>query len=231
MVKRLTDAQILAQIPAATARVNADRVSGLLAKSVMYDRPTRRFILERSNGMLLGIPTASLPELADATPTQLAGAVLSPSGAVLSVPALAADFSIAGIVQASVGQKLAARAFAVAGGKSTSDAKAAAARANGAMGGRPRVRPMTEEEAAKEPRQMQTAASNQSRAAAAVLSGPRSIMRDRSSGAKSANASVTLRDGGTSAASKLLGSKTSKGSKSAAGSALSQARSRGRRKD
>jgi Protein of unknown function (DUF2442) len=138
MTKRLTDEEILAQIPDATAPAKADRRTGLLARAVLYHRTTRRFLLELSNGVLLGIPTTWLPTLAAATPAQLAGVTLSPSGAVLSVPALNADFSVTGIAQSAIGAAVAARAFAKAGGSVKSDAKAAAARANGAMGGRPR---------------------------------------------------------------------------------------------
>jgi hypothetical protein len=138
MADKLTTAEILAQIPAATALAEAERRDGLLATSVRYHRASHRFLVELSNGVLLGVPLASLPELAHATFAQLASVELTPSGAGLRIDALDEDFSVPGIVQAIVGRQIAARAFAQTGGRTTSDAKAAAARANGAKGGRPR---------------------------------------------------------------------------------------------
>ena len=140
MAKRLTDDEILAQIPAARQRANDDAAAGLRATTVRFDRKRRRFNLELTNGVLLGVPVATLPHLEGATTTQLATVTLTPSGAGLRIDALDADYSVAGIVQSSVGRRLAAKAFAQLGGSVTSHAKASAARTNGAKGGRPRTR-------------------------------------------------------------------------------------------
>lgn len=138
MAKRLSTEEILAQIPAATKRGDAQRATGMAAHSLRYERAQRRFVLELTNGVQLRVPVASLAALDAATDAQLSKATLSPSGSGIQVEALDADFSVPGIIQASVGRDLAARAFASAGGRARSSAKVLAARANGAKGGRPR---------------------------------------------------------------------------------------------
>ena len=138
MAKRLSTEEILAQIPAATARGEAQRRAGMAAHSIRYERGLRRFVLELTNGVQLRVPVSSLPALNGATDSQLSKAQLSPSGSGIHVEALDADFSVPGIIQASVGRDLAARAFAGVGGSARSDAKTLAARVNGAKGGRPR---------------------------------------------------------------------------------------------
>ncbi len=138
MAKRLGREEILAQIPAATARGASQRGAGMAAHSIRYERAQRRFVLELTNGVQLRVPVASLHALNGATDSQLAKATLSPSGSGIHNDALDADFSVPGIIQASVGRDLAARAFAASGGSARSEAKVLAARANGAKGGRPR---------------------------------------------------------------------------------------------
>jgi hypothetical protein len=137
MTKKLSREEILAQIPAANTRAAEQRRSGMYATSLEYDRGKRRFELELTNGVLLGVPVSSLPAIAEATDAQLMRAELSASGGGIHIEELDADFSVPAIVQASVGRELAARAFAVVGGSVKSAAKAEAARLNGAKGGRP----------------------------------------------------------------------------------------------
>ena len=48
MGRRLTDNEILAQIPATRVREKAVRAAGIRAKSVAYDARSRRFMLELS---------------------------------------------------------------------------------------------------------------------------------------------------------------------------------------
>ena len=67
MVKRPTEAEILAQLPAADARETAERTVGLRAAEVRYDRKSHRFVLELTSGYLVGVPTRALPHLAEAT--------------------------------------------------------------------------------------------------------------------------------------------------------------------
>ncbi len=138
MGNKLSDKEILTQLPAARRRGAKEAREGLLGLSVSYDKATRRFLLELSNGALLGVPVASLAALAKATPRQLSRVELTPAGGALHFEELDADFSVPGIVLATLGRQVLAKAFAGVGGSAISDAKAIAARANGAKGGRPR---------------------------------------------------------------------------------------------
>ena len=133
MARRLTDAEILARIPAARARAAATSAAGLHATSARYDRRGHRILLELTNGYLLGIPVQTLPHLAGATRAQLADVELSPHGAGLHFPAVDADYSVPGLVLAMTAREIGRR-----GGRAKSAAKAESARANGARGGRPR---------------------------------------------------------------------------------------------
>lgn len=140
---RLSDAAILAQIPAAEARAAKARKDGMRAVSVSYDDRRGRLILELTNGYLFGFPVKNVPALEAASPAQLQAVRLSPSGAALHWDALDVDLEVPGLVVASMGREAQLRAFAKAAGSVTSEKKAAAARANGAKGGRPRLRPPT----------------------------------------------------------------------------------------
>jgi hypothetical protein len=137
--RRLSDDEILAQIPAAEARARKARRDGMRAVSVAYDDRQRRVTMELSNGYLFGFPVKSVPSLKTATPETLRAVRLSPSGAALHWDALNVDLEVAGLVVASMGREAQLRAFAKAAGSVTSERKAAAARANGAKGGRPRL--------------------------------------------------------------------------------------------
>lgn len=135
MAKRLTRAEILAQIPAARARAAEARRAGLVATGVRYDRKSARLVLELTNGYQLAIPVAVLPHIAQATQAQLAAVELSPEGWGIHFEALDADYEVAGLVLT-----LGARESGRRGGSAVSEKKASAARRNGAKGGRPRKR-------------------------------------------------------------------------------------------
>lgn len=137
MSRRLTTAEILAQIPAARTRGAQERKAGLRATSARYDRRGARLVLELTNGFLFGIPVATLPRLAQATATQLADIELSPEGGALHFDALDADYSVPGLVLS-----VTAREVGRQGGLVRSAAKTRAAKANGAKGGRPRKVPV-----------------------------------------------------------------------------------------
>src|SRR6185503_3117719 len=81
--RRLSDAEIVAQIPAARAREARERKQGLRAVSAKYHRPTRRVVLELTNGYLFAFPVGAIRALNDATPTQLAAVEIDPSGGAL----------------------------------------------------------------------------------------------------------------------------------------------------
>jgi len=135
---KASDADILAQLPAARAREAKARRSGLRAVSASYDHAHRRVVVVLSNDYLFGIPVRSIAALRRATPAQLSTVELSPSGSLLHWEALDVDLSIVGLVMSTIGQRESMSELARRAGLVTSDAKAAAARANGARGGRPR---------------------------------------------------------------------------------------------
>ncbi len=135
---RLSDAEILAQIPRARALDEAERAAGLRAKSAKYDRAKRRVVMELTNGYSFAFPVRALPELRKATPKQLEALEVDPSGGVIGWEALDVHLSVPGLLLAAVGDEEGRRHLARLAGRVSSKAKAAAARRNGAKGGRPR---------------------------------------------------------------------------------------------
>lgn len=136
--RRLTDAEILAQIPAARARERAQRRSGMRARRVSYDAKRDLLILELANGVLFGFPTRVVPALRGASPEELLRVELSPSGGGLHWDALDIQVSVPGLLLSSFNRAQTVRELARVAGRSRSNAKAVAARANGRKGGRPR---------------------------------------------------------------------------------------------
>lgn len=131
-------ATILAQIPAARAHGERERLAGRRALSARYDRRTGRIVLELTSGYLFGFPAKMVPVLAQGTAEQLAAVEVSPGGGALHWEALDADLSVPGLLLESVGRSQRLSELARLAGQAKSRAKAAAARANGAKGGRPR---------------------------------------------------------------------------------------------
>lgn len=136
----LSDAEILAQIPAARAHEGAQRKRGLRAVSARYDRKSRRVVLELSSGYQFAFPVSAIGALGEVTSAQLATVSVDPSGISLRWEALDIDLSVPGLLLSVIGEKEQRRRLASFAGKVTSAAKAKAARANGAKGGRPKVR-------------------------------------------------------------------------------------------
>ena len=136
--RTLSDAEILAQIPAARARERRERKQGLRASTARYDRASRRIILELTNGYLFAFPVRSVPSLNGATTSQLAEVQLDPSGSGLRWESVDVDLSVPGLLLSAVGVEERLRHLAGLAGRVRSDAKARAARANGRKGGRPR---------------------------------------------------------------------------------------------
>jgi hypothetical protein len=136
--RRLTDAEILAQIPAARARERAERRAGLRATSAKYDRASGRIVLELTNGFAFAFPVAAIGALRGMSTSQLRAVELDGSGGILCWDAADMHLSVPGLLLFAVGKDERSRHFASVAGRSTSPAKAAAARANGAKGGRPR---------------------------------------------------------------------------------------------
>lgn len=136
--RRLTDAEILQQIPQARAAERVARKRGHRARAVHYDRATGRIVVELSSGVLFAFPVTSVPALRRVSPMALAQVALNPAGSVVSWEALDVDVSVAGLLLAAVDPAERVRHLATLAGRTTSPAKAAAARENGAKGGRPR---------------------------------------------------------------------------------------------
>jgi hypothetical protein len=132
---RLTNAEIDRQLDAGRDAYEQKRAAGLYATDVRFDRARRRFVLELTNGYLLGVPISTLPQLAGASVAQLAAVEVSPAGMALRVPALDADYSVPGLVLSMTAGIIGQR-----GGQARTARKKRAARANGAKGGRPRKR-------------------------------------------------------------------------------------------
>ena len=130
--RALTEAEILAQLPAARARGEAHARVGLYATSARYDAGRDLVMLEMASGHLVGIPRSALPHIATARPSELSPE-LDEEGTALRFPRLDVDYSVPGLVLA-----LTAREVGRRGGQVKTVAKGAAARANGANGGRPR---------------------------------------------------------------------------------------------
>ena len=101
--RRLTDAEIVAQIPAARAREARERKRGLRARTATYDRAARRVVLELTNGYLFAFPVGAIRALNGATPTQLAAVEIDPSGGSLRWDSLDVDLSVPGLLFAAVG--------------------------------------------------------------------------------------------------------------------------------
>ena len=109
------------------------------AVAVQYDRLTKSVSVTLSNQCRLTVPLTLLPELAQATPKQLADVVVEPDGIGIEWPQLDQQFLVSGLLADVCGPAL-MQELGRRGGKAKSPSKTKAARRNGALGGRPRVR-------------------------------------------------------------------------------------------
>lgn len=137
-VRMLTEAQILAQLPAARRRTEHKRRTEPHAKAIRFDPRTRLVHITMLNDVVLGIPVAMFPGLESATDTQLKDCSVSPAGWGLRWEQLDADYEVLGITVMALGKKVVSRAAAGIAGATRSPAKARASRRNGKLGGRPR---------------------------------------------------------------------------------------------
>ncbi|MDP2956208.1 MAG: DUF2442 domain-containing protein [Longimicrobiales bacterium] len=136
----LTDSEVRAQIPGARMRAIAD--DGPRARSVRYDAPSGRLMVELTDGCLLGFPAEVAQGLRGAAPEDLAQGEVALGGRALRWERLDADLLVAGLVRGLFGSRRwmrdLAREWGARGGRARSEAKATAARRNGRKGGRPR---------------------------------------------------------------------------------------------
>jgi len=134
----LADPEFAAEYAAATARGERELAKKRYAISVRYEAKTGSIIVELANGAMFGVPAKVLPDLAKATPAQLAEVELSPVGLGLHWENLDADYDVIGLQHWLFDKRSPMKELGRAGGSSRSAAKAKAARRNGALGGRPK---------------------------------------------------------------------------------------------
>lgn len=137
--QRVSDAEILAQIPAAKDREEGERRAGLRATQARFDAGARRVVLELTNGYGFAFPVRAIRALGRASNEELARVELDASGGVLQWESLDVDLSVPGLLLSAIGEDERRRHFARLIGKSRSASKAEAARRNGLRGGRPRL--------------------------------------------------------------------------------------------
>lgn len=139
MVKKLTDAELVAEVRRATASTPVMEGSEPRARTARYDRETDLVELALSNGCFFAFPAARAQGLSGADPEALEGVEVLGDGQALRWDALDADFSVPGLLAGRMGsRRWMAQEMGRAGGRVSSDAKARAARENGKRGGRPR---------------------------------------------------------------------------------------------
>ena len=135
MVRKLTAAELNAQIAAARSIGRAVQRQPWWPIAARYDRSNDRFSIDFRDGKTLEVPRATIPELRGANRRQLADVQLS--GDAMRWDELDIDVSVTGLISAWLGPRYSTSASGRVGGGSRSVAKTAASRANGAKGGRP----------------------------------------------------------------------------------------------
>lgn len=109
------------------------------AVGVKYDRRLSKIMISLESGLILAFAPKDAQGLENASPEDLEGAVISPSGLGVHFPQIDADLFVPGLLEGFMGSKnwMAAQMGKV-GGKAKTEAKSAAARENGKAGGRPK---------------------------------------------------------------------------------------------
>jgi hypothetical protein len=136
--RRLSNSEILAQIPAAIGRAKRAQRSEPHAATARYDARDRVLYVGLTNGSGFSIPVTRIPGLNTASDRDLSTVEIGPSGVGVRWSTLDADLSVAGLAQLILGAQTLLRVAGSAGGSARSAAKADAARRNGLKGGRPR---------------------------------------------------------------------------------------------
>jgi hypothetical protein len=136
--REVTDAEIVAQIPAARAREERARASEPRAAAATYDVAADRILVELTNGGSFAVPRRVIRELRNASAHDVAAVEVSPSGEALHWEPLDADYRVPDLYLALLGPKGWRRELARVAGRVSTPQKRRAARKNGARGGRPR---------------------------------------------------------------------------------------------
>lgn len=137
--RKLTAAEIAAQIPSARALDAAERRAGLRASKAWYDPSENRVMLLLTNGVLVGIPVGKIKYLAQIKPAELQAVTLTPGGYGVCWDNLDVDLSVPDLLVDTFGRAPFMGVLGRLGGSVKSESKATAARRNGAKGGRPRI--------------------------------------------------------------------------------------------
>jgi hypothetical protein len=98
-----TDAEILAQIPAARARAREADAVEPRARSARYDRASGRVVVELTNGCELHFPPPLVQGLFAATAAELEAVEVYPAGIGLRWDALDVDLSVPGLIETTFG--------------------------------------------------------------------------------------------------------------------------------
>ena len=137
MMRRLSDEEVLAQIPAARARAQRESRVGTRAIAAIYDPETKMIVVHLKNGSFFGFPPDLAQGLRGASADELAEVKATPSGEALHWETLDLDLRVAALLGGMFGTRSWMKEMGRIGGGSRSVAKADAARRNGLKGGRP----------------------------------------------------------------------------------------------
>lgn len=102
---RVTNAEILAQIPEAEARAERARRTKPHAEAARYERKERTLHVKLTNGSAFSIPVDLVPELAKASDADLSEVSVGPAGIGLHWRRLDADLSVAGLARFVLGTR------------------------------------------------------------------------------------------------------------------------------
>ncbi|MGH9847545.1 MAG: DUF2442 domain-containing protein [Blastocatellia bacterium] len=115
----------------AKRRSEKEEIIEVRAKSVRYDKPSNRIVLDLSNGATFIFPCDRIEGLSAAAPGDLAEVELWGDGTALHWEKLDVDFSVSGIVAGIFGTKAWMKRLANAGRPTRSNARSRFALANG----------------------------------------------------------------------------------------------------
>jgi hypothetical protein len=135
--KKLTDEDILAQVPRARRRARLDAEIEPRAKNARYDRKSRRIEVELSNGCSFAFPAALARGLRGASAADLEEVAIELEGEGLRWERLDADLLVPELLRGVFGSKRWMSEIGRTLGSARSADKANAARVNGRKGGRP----------------------------------------------------------------------------------------------
>jgi hypothetical protein len=139
--RRLTDEEILAQIPAARRRARRSLREKPHAASASVDTANRMLHVRLINGCSFSIPVDAIKALRGIPDRDLEKVEVDSYGYGLRWEKQDMDLEVAGLARVALGGTNLLRFAGAAGGSARTPAKAAAARANGRKGGRPRQQP------------------------------------------------------------------------------------------